>query len=34
MTLRAVQRRVGMSQDALAQNLTERFIFGGKAIHG
>jgi GntR family transcriptional repressor for pyruvate dehydrogenase complex len=34
MTLRAVQRRIGITQDALAQNLTERFIFGDEAIAG
>ena len=34
MTLRAVQRRVGITQDALAQSLTERFIFGDEAVDG
>ncbi|MFM8384130.1 MAG: FadR/GntR family transcriptional regulator [Actinomycetota bacterium] len=34
MTLRAVQRRIGITQDALAQNLTERFIFGSEAVDG
>jgi GntR family transcriptional repressor for pyruvate dehydrogenase complex len=34
VTLRAAQRRVGITQDALAQSLTERFIFGDEAVGG
>jgi GntR family transcriptional repressor for pyruvate dehydrogenase complex len=32
--VKALQKRVGITQDALAQSLTERFIFGEEALDG
>jgi GntR family transcriptional repressor for pyruvate dehydrogenase complex len=32
--MKALQKRIGITQDALAQSLTERFIFGEEALDG
>ena len=32
--MKALQKRIGITQDTLAQSLTERFIFGEEALDG